>query len=54
MDFHDDATINHKNKTVVNTIVLCTIILFSGFKIRQLVAQIFDLVKMAHARAGRP
>jgi len=55
MDFHDDTTINHKNKTIVTTIVLYTISLcFSGFKIRRLVAQIVDIVKMTHAWASRP
>jgi hypothetical protein len=44
MDFHNNATINHKNKTILfNTIVLYTISqCFSGFKIRYLVAQIVD------------
>jgi hypothetical protein len=48
MDFYGDTTINRKNKTVVNAIVLYTTsVFFSSFKIRVLVAQTVDLVKMA-------
>jgi hypothetical protein len=48
VDFYGEATINHKNKTVVNPIVLLTTsVFFSSFKIRHLVAQTVNLVKMA-------
>ena len=56
MDFHDDATINHKNIIIVNALVLYMISLhFSSFEICHLVGQIINLVKIAlHAGTGRP
>jgi hypothetical protein len=53
MDFYGHTTINRKNKTVVNAIVLYTTsVFFSSFKIRRLVAQTVDLVKMAPCDGG--